>query len=65
MWCMKCNKDLMDCICLDRAERIGKIMDNPFIASRKCEVCKQHYALCKCEYPIWKVGPNVGPETVK
>jgi hypothetical protein len=53
MFCVSCEKDLEDCICLDKEQRIINLMKSPYIASKCCRICDKHYALCKCESPVW------------
>jgi len=55
MWCMKCNKDLAECVCPDIAERLRAISDSVRIASRWCLACDKHHSQCKCEHPVWGV----------
>ncbi len=55
MFCGKCNNDLRDCTCNDLEERLADIADSPNIACRWCIECDQHYALCKCKRPNWKM----------
>lgn len=55
MWCTRCNKQLHECICPDREERLAKISESPYLATRYCKKCMKHYAVCKCENPEWSV----------
>ena len=56
MWCMKCNNDLMECVCPDIEERLATLSGpgGPLV-SRWCVACNKHYAGCKCENPVWGV----------
>lgn len=51
MWCGKCNNDLKDCTCEDLDERLADLKD--VLVYRMCNICKKHYARCKCEKPEW------------
>ena len=55
MTCGKCGKELEDCPCPDKRERIHKIIDLGIITYRKCTICQEHYALCECTDPdrLW------------
>ena len=53
MLCLKCGKDLIDCICPDKEERLKAIVDSPHLVTKVCKICGKHYAGCKCENPIW------------
>lgn len=56
MWCVKCNRDLSQCICADKKERINALMESPHLAFRVCLKCGKHYALCKCDNPKWGIA---------
>jgi hypothetical protein len=32
MWCCKCNKDIVDCVCPDIEERLRNLAENPVVA---------------------------------
>ena len=53
MWCMKCNRDLSECICEDLDERLKSLSNDGTLTYRKCLKCGKHYDLCKCENPEW------------
>jgi hypothetical protein len=46
MWCMKCNRDLMDCVCPDLEERLDNLWG---IALTFCVDCGKTIYLCKCK----------------
>ncbi len=51
MWCMKCNKDLSQCICGDIEERLNQVASGGNFAYKKCDKCGKHYSRCKCDKP--------------
>ena len=52
MVCVTCNKDLVECKCPDRDQRIKEgIVDNPGMVHKQCVSCKEHYLICKCPEP--------------
>lgn len=55
MWCGKCQNDLSECVCPDINERLASVSN---VAFKWCEACDKHYALCRCDVPmfIMKVG---------
>ena len=53
MWCMKCNKDLSECVCDDLDERLASLNNSPHFIYRRCAICGLHYDRCKCENPDW------------
>lgn len=50
MYCAVCRKSLEKCDCLDLQDRLNSLGK---IVYKKCLICNQHYALCKCENPKW------------
>lgn len=55
MYCCKCQNELFDCTCPDIQERLSaaaKEIGGSFVY-RKCSICNQHYAKCKCQDPKW------------
>ena len=56
MWCAKCNKELSECICSDLEERLESLKRNPNVSYRMCRRCMKHYALCRCEVPLWTMS---------
>ena len=59
MWCGKCDHDLVECDCPDLKERMDKIIRSKFILSRVCATCKNHYAVCECETPVWTTSDKI------
>ncbi len=56
MFCTKCQNDLDDCTCPDLAERMrGLSGPGGFTVARWCGACDQHYAVCRCEVPDWRL----------
>jgi hypothetical protein len=53
MWCSACSKNLKDCTCENKEERINDIISKDVLIYQACFLCKKHYALCKCKKPIW------------
>lgn len=54
MFCAKCQHDLMDCTCEDLAERMASLSgEGGMFVARWCGACDNHYAVCKCEAPVW------------
>lgn len=51
MWCTKCNHDLKKCVCPDLQDRLKRL--DGVLVYKKCLICDQHYAKCKCEKPEW------------
>lgn len=49
MWCMKCNKDIADCICPDIEERLAACNAHPNIDLPICPKCGEHLARCACK----------------
>lgn len=61
MICAKCSKDLTHCDCPDKEERLQSLLISPYLTIRMCKTCGKHYALCQCEFPVWKMS-NGGDE---
>lgn len=55
MWCMKCNKHLSECTCLDLEERLDRAVVAGAFVYKYCKKCGKHYARCKCEKPEWEI----------
>jgi hypothetical protein len=62
MWCMKCQNDLSECTCPDIEERMASLKGSSHLVMRWCSVCDKHYALCKCENPVWTTNDKMKRE---
>lgn len=51
MWCVKCDKDLADCICPDIDERLAKLSEHQNLGLTFCSGCGAYYSRCKCPEP--------------
>jgi len=62
MFCVKCQKNLADCICPDLEERLKDAASSGYFVYKYCKKCGHHYAKCKCENPEWDIknSENVG-----
>ena len=59
---MKCQNDLSECICPDIEERMASLKGSSYVVMRWCSVCDKHYALCKCENPVWTTNDKMKRE---
>jgi hypothetical protein len=59
MFCCKCQSDLDECSCDDLQERMAKVSGpGGMVAARWCATCDNHYAVCQCAVPSWKLRVN-------
>jgi len=59
MWCMQCGKNLIDCTCPDLKERLDSLKSSNNLLMKWCSVCDNHYAVCKCENPVWTTNDKM------
>ena len=53
MFCTGCKKDLVDCTCDDLKVRMDILRGSQHLLMKWCGRCDNHYAVCKCDDPIW------------
>ncbi len=51
MICTVCSKPMVSCACPDKAERIEKIAESPYVLVMFCRTCGLSQYDCKCEAP--------------
>jgi len=54
MFCTKCQNDLSKCTCSDLEERLAELSGSKSLVFKRCKLCGQHYARCKCKNPEWE-----------
>jgi len=54
MFCIRCQRDVYDCICPDINERLAAIASHQNFAVKWCVDCNKHVDQCDC--------PDVGQE---
>lgn len=57
MWCIKCNHDLGECICLDLQQRLESLRG--VLVYKMCIACMQHYSKCVCKEPVWALSSEL------
>jgi hypothetical protein len=55
MYCTRCNNEMNNCTCLDKAQRLNSLGQSNHVAVKWCRKCNQHYAVCFCEQPDFTV----------
>lgn len=56
MFCSQCNTEIEKCTCPDLADRMRVLSGvGGAIAARWCAACDDHYAVCRCASPEWKM----------
>ncbi len=55
MWCMQCNKELSECICVDLKERLNEVIAGGHFVTKWCSTCDKHYSQCKCKEPTFYI----------
>jgi len=55
MFCMKCQKTLSQCTCLDLEERLDRAVLSGFFIYQSCKKCGKHHQRCKCDNPEWEI----------
>jgi hypothetical protein len=48
MWCMKCQRDLFECVCQNKKERMEELQKSPHLALPECPQCKKLVYVCEC-----------------
>ena len=51
MYCVKCQKHVVECKCPDIEERLLRIASHPNIVTEVCVKCGEHRDRCKCPQP--------------